>query len=157
MSGRERDKGQRRRFFRRAAGGGAAVAAVVLVGVAVSGSSHVASVHPFLPERTIDGSGTPAKGIDGAPRYGAPVTVDSSSEARGIAVDPFDDRLYVAQGDRVDVYGADGTLGIDELTVPTPAASTPRPCRACRPSDRSPTASRSTGICQGSRVIWSSV
>src|SRR3954454_24556669 len=46
----------------------------------------------------------------GVPSYGAPTTVDASTKAKGIAVDPFDDRLYVAKGDRVDVYNSDGTL-----------------------------------------------
>lgn len=50
-----------------------------------------------------------------APAYGAPVTVDPSGEAEGIAVDPFDGRLYVAKGDRVDLYNADDSLGIDEV------------------------------------------
>src|ERR1041384_8332036 len=34
----------------------------------------------------------------GKPSYGAAEPIDSSGEARGISVDPFDDRLYVAQG-----------------------------------------------------------
>jgi hypothetical protein len=51
----------------------------------------------------------------GTPAYGAPTAIDSSGEAKGISVDPFDDRLYVAKGDRVDTYNADGTLGEDEV------------------------------------------
>jgi WD40-like Beta Propeller Repeat len=51
----------------------------------------------------------------GTPTYGAPITVDSSGEAKGIAVDPFDDWLYVARGDHLAAYQSDGTLGINEV------------------------------------------
>jgi hypothetical protein len=53
----------------------------------------------------------------GAPAYAAPATVDASGEARGIAVDLFDDRLYVAKGDQVDFYNPDGSRGVDEVQV----------------------------------------
>jgi DNA-binding beta-propeller fold protein YncE len=51
----------------------------------------------------------------GTPTYGAAETIDSSGEARGISVDPFDGRLYVAEGTRVAAYNPDGSLGIDEV------------------------------------------
>ncbi len=52
--------------------------------------------------------------FSGTPIYGAPVTIDSSGEVEGISVDPFDDRLYVAKGSRIDTYDSEGRLGIDE-------------------------------------------
>jgi hypothetical protein len=45
----------------------------------------------------------------GTPTYSAPSTIDSSGEAQGIAVDPFDDRLFVARGGHVEVYNSNGT------------------------------------------------
>jgi hypothetical protein len=51
----------------------------------------------------------------GAPSYEPPVTIDASGEARGIAVDPTDDRLYVAEGSRIVTYAANGDRGIDEV------------------------------------------
>lgn len=48
--------------------------------------------------------------LSGSPVYGAPTTIDGSGEARGIAVDPHDDRLYVAQGTRVAAYLSDGSF-----------------------------------------------
>jgi DNA-binding beta-propeller fold protein YncE len=53
--------------------------------------------------------------FSGTPTYGAPVTVDPSGDARGIAVDRFDDRLYVAEGDHISTYSPEGKLGIDEV------------------------------------------
>jgi len=50
--------------------------------------------------------------LSGAPTYGAAEPIDSSGEAKGIAVDPADDRLYVAEGDRVSVYKSDGTPSV---------------------------------------------
>lgn len=50
----------------------------------------------------------------GVPVHGDPVTVDASGEARGIAVDPFDGRLYVAKGNHLDLYNPDDSLGINE-------------------------------------------
>jgi hypothetical protein len=52
--------------------------------------------------------------FSGTPTYGAPIAIDSSGNAKGITVDPFDDRLYVAEGARVAMYNAEGTPGIDE-------------------------------------------
>ena len=54
--------------------------------------------------------------LSGSPTYGVlPTTIDSSGEAKDIAVDPFDNSRYVAKGSAVDLYGADGTfLEIDE-------------------------------------------
>jgi hypothetical protein len=51
----------------------------------------------------------------GTPVYGAAEPIDTSGEARGIAVDPFEDRLYVAKGTRIDTYNAESTLGINEV------------------------------------------
>ena len=51
----------------------------------------------------------------GTPTYDPAETIDSSGEAAGIGVDPFDNRLYVAKGGRVDAYRADGNIGINEV------------------------------------------
>jgi len=51
----------------------------------------------------------------GAPSYGPAVVIDSSGEAEGIAVDPGDDRLYVAEGDHISSYQRDGTSGQDAV------------------------------------------
>ena len=51
----------------------------------------------------------------GAPSYGPREEIDSSKQAKGIAVDPFDDRLYVADGGHVSVYDAKGNLGVNEV------------------------------------------
>jgi len=48
--------------------------------------------------------------FSGAPTFSGPTTIDSSGLASGITVDPFDDRLYVAKGDRVDVYESTGSF-----------------------------------------------
>ncbi|MFY9587801.1 MAG: hypothetical protein WAT66_10135, partial [Actinomycetota bacterium] len=42
--------------------------------------------------------------FEGTPTYGSREVVDASTKAKGIAVDPFDDALYVAEGDRVWAY-----------------------------------------------------
>jgi len=42
--------------------------------------------------------------FSGSPNYGLPVTIDSSGEAAGIAVDPANDRLLVARGAEVVAY-----------------------------------------------------
>jgi hypothetical protein len=52
--------------------------------------------------------------LTSTPVYGSAEPVDESGEAEGIAVDPTDDRLYVAEGGRVSVYDSKGKLGIDE-------------------------------------------
>jgi hypothetical protein len=52
--------------------------------------------------------------LTAAPAYGSPQPIDVGGEAKGISVDPADDRLYVAEGDRVSVYSSEGKLGIDE-------------------------------------------
>jgi hypothetical protein len=50
-----------------------------------------------------------------APAYGLPQTIDSSGVAEGISVDPFDSRLYVADGQHISVYNADGSFAaVDE-------------------------------------------
>jgi len=62
----------------------------------------------------------------GAPSYGPAVVIDASGEAQGIAVDPGDDRLYVAEGDHVSSYQRDGTSGQDavqEIFIAGAAAS----------------------------------
>jgi hypothetical protein len=46
----------------------------------------------------------------GPPSYEPPVTIDPSEEAKGITVDPVDDRLYVAEGDHIAVFRSDGTF-----------------------------------------------
>lgn len=46
----------------------------------------------------------------GTPTYGAAETIDSSGNAKGISVDPHDDRLYVAEGDHVAAYEPDGSF-----------------------------------------------
>ena len=52
----------------------------------------------------------------GTPSYEAPTTIDASGNAKGISVDPYDDRLYVAEGDHVAVYDQDdGATGQDEV------------------------------------------
>lgn len=53
--------------------------------------------------------------FDGRPTYAAPITIDASGEARGIGVDPYDNRLFVAKGDRIDVYKRNGVLGQNEV------------------------------------------
>ena len=64
--------------------------------------------------------------LTGAPTYGAAIPVDSSGNAKGIAVDPHDDRLYVAEGDHVASYQPDGSfeanLGEGELSEATGVA-----------------------------------
>jgi hypothetical protein len=61
--------------------------------------------------------------FSGVPTYSSPTAIDASGAAKGISVDPFDDRLYVAKGDRVDSYSADGTftlsIGLGDLTNAT--------------------------------------
>jgi sugar lactone lactonase YvrE len=51
----------------------------------------------------------------GSPSYEAPMTVDASGNAAGIAADPSDDSLYVAEGNRVMMYSSEGTPGVNEL------------------------------------------
>jgi hypothetical protein len=53
--------------------------------------------------------------FEGTPTYEGPTTVDPSGKARGISVDRTDDRLYVAEGNRVAVYDSKGKLGVDEV------------------------------------------
>jgi hypothetical protein len=52
--------------------------------------------------------------------------IDESHQAQGIAVDPTDNRLYVAEGDRVDSYTAAGsagpTIGLGDLSEATGVA-----------------------------------
>ncbi len=48
--------------------------------------------------------------LTGAPVYGAAEPIHTDGDAEGIAVDRFDNRLYVAAGDRIAVYKADGSL-----------------------------------------------
>jgi Divergent InlB B-repeat domain len=48
--------------------------------------------------------------FSGTPTYGSREVIDSSTKAKGIAVDPTDSRLYVAAGDHVAVYKSDGSL-----------------------------------------------
>jgi hypothetical protein len=60
----------------------------------------------------------------GAPSYGAAEPIDSSGNAKGIAVDPVDDRLYVAEGSRVETFSAEGKQGIDEAQRVFPPEAT---------------------------------
>jgi len=46
----------------------------------------------------------------GTPTYGAREVIDASGLAKGIAVDRFDGRLYVAEGTRVAAYKSDGSF-----------------------------------------------
>jgi len=75
----------------------------------------------------------------GAPTYGAPTTIDSSGLAEGIAVDPFDDRLYVAKGGRIDVFDADGSSAavseVHEVSFFSPSGGT---FRLAMPADGAP-------------------
>ncbi len=48
--------------------------------------------------------------FEGTPTYGAPTTVDASGNARGIAVDRTDDRLYVAEGNHVAIYKSNASF-----------------------------------------------
>lgn len=52
--------------------------------------------------------------LTATPIYSPGEPIDESGEATGIAVDPVDDRLYVAEGDHVSVYDDEGHQGIDE-------------------------------------------
>src|SRR6266516_5849445 len=53
--------------------------------------------------------------LTASPTFSGPEAFDSSGNAKGIAVDPVDDRLYVAEGTRVSVFQADGTQGGDAV------------------------------------------
>jgi len=59
--------------------------------------------------------------------YSAVVPIDSSGNAEGIAVDPADDRLFVAVGTSIATYDAGGvsgpSIGIGELTEATGVAA----------------------------------
>jgi hypothetical protein len=64
----------------------------------------------------------------GTPSYEAPVTIDSSGEAKGIAIDLADGRLYVARGNRVAVYepggaGLEANIGEGDLVEATGVAA----------------------------------
>jgi Divergent InlB B-repeat domain len=48
--------------------------------------------------------------FEGTPTYGSREVIDSSGSAKGIAVDAFDSRLFVAEGSYVAAYKADGSL-----------------------------------------------
>jgi sugar lactone lactonase YvrE len=45
-----------------------------------------------------------------SPEYGTAELIDGSGIAKGIAVDPVDERLYVAEGTRIGVYRFDGSF-----------------------------------------------
>ena len=60
----------------------------------------------------------------GTPTYGSPVAIDESGEARGISVDPADDRLYVARGDHIAVYDSKGVFGVNEVQAVRTTTST---------------------------------
>src|SRR3954451_10812373 len=48
--------------------------------------------------------------FSGTPTYGSREIVDSSTKAKGIAVDRFDNRLYVAELDQVAIYNSEGSF-----------------------------------------------
>lgn len=50
----------------------------------------------------------------GVPTYGAAESIDESGLTKGVFIDPTDNRLYIAEGNRIAAYNADGSLGIDE-------------------------------------------
>jgi hypothetical protein len=52
----------------------------------------------------------------GTPIYSSAEPVDTSGEAKGIAVDPVDGRLYVAKGTRIDTYNSAGVPGTAEIS-----------------------------------------
>jgi sugar lactone lactonase YvrE len=62
----------------------------------------------------------------GTPTYGSREVIDASGKAKGIAVDPKDNRLYVAEGDHVAVYSSTGVfeanVGEGKLTEATGVA-----------------------------------
>ncbi len=62
----------------------------------------------------------------GPPSYGAAEPIDESGDAKGIAIDPHDNRLYVAEGDHVAIYEGngnfEGNVGSGELTAATGVA-----------------------------------
>src|SRR5262245_49855257 len=45
--------------------------------------------------------------LTGSPIYSSAKTIDASGEAKGISIDPLDNRLYVAEGDHVSVYAGE--------------------------------------------------
>jgi Divergent InlB B-repeat domain len=51
--------------------------------------------------------------FSGTPTYGSREVIDASGKAKGIAVDRFDDRLYVAEGTKVAVYSAAGSFEVN--------------------------------------------
>lgn len=53
--------------------------------------------------------------LSNTPTYGSAEPIDESGKAKGIAVDPVDDHLYVAEGSRIVAYTASGHRGIDEV------------------------------------------
>ncbi len=48
--------------------------------------------------------------LEATPIYGPAEPIHTDGDAEGIATDPFDNRLFVAAGDRIALYKADGTL-----------------------------------------------
>jgi hypothetical protein len=64
--------------------------------------------------------------LSGSPIYGARTVIDSSGNAGGIAIDPHDERLYVAEGDHIAQYGPgdnlEAELGAGDLTDATGVA-----------------------------------
>jgi len=48
--------------------------------------------------------------LDATPTYSPTEVIDSSGLAKGIAIDPTDERLYVAEGTRIAVYKFDGSF-----------------------------------------------
>jgi hypothetical protein len=52
--------------------------------------------------------------LSGSPIYSPAQSIDESGDAKGISVDTTDDSLYVAEGNRIAMFGSEGTPGINE-------------------------------------------
>jgi len=84
------------------------IAATAPCGLAVdsNGSVYAITAGNVVKYEPAGGSYPPTA----ATTYGAPVTFDSSGEATAVAVNPADDRVYVASPSVVTVYNSDGSL-----------------------------------------------
>src|SRR4051812_23634575 len=84
------------------------IAAVAPCGLAVDskGSVYAVTAGNVVKYEPAGGAYPPTAGTS----YGAPVTFDASGEATAVAVNPADDRVYVASPSVVTVYNSDGSL-----------------------------------------------
>src|SRR3954470_10040189 len=84
------------------------IAATAPCGIAVDSDGNVYAITAGNVVKYVPAGGgyppTPAT------TYGAPVTFDSSGEASAVAVNPADDKVYVASPSVVTVYNSDGSL-----------------------------------------------